>query len=80
MKDTLNRSAFRHAYDLLNRPLRVESIDAGLRTSVLDAQGNLIEYRDSKGSIVLHQYDDLNRPIGMWAIDDATAPQQLHPT
>jgi hypothetical protein len=75
--DALGRSAFKHAYDLLNRPLRVESIDAGLRTSVLDAQGNLIEYRDSKGSIVLRECDELNRLIHLWAIDDANAAQQL---
>lgn len=70
--DALGREAFIHAYDLLNRPLRVDSIDAGLRTSVLDAQGNLIEYRDSKGSIVLHQYDELNRPTGIWALNNST--------
>jgi RHS repeat-associated protein len=68
--DALGRNAFLHAFDLLNRPLRVESIDAGLRTSVLDASGNLIEYRDSKGSLVRHTYDELNRPKELWARDD----------
>jgi RHS repeat-associated protein len=71
--DPLGRSAFRYAYDLFNRALRADSIDAGLRTSTLDAQGNLLEYRDSKGSIVLHQYDKLNRLMGIWAIDDAAS-------
>jgi RHS repeat-associated protein len=75
--DALGRSAFRHAYDLLNRRLRVESIDAGLRTSVLDAQGNTVEYRDSKGAAALRRYDELNRPIEVWAVDDANAPQIL---
>ncbi|MBW7885273.1 MAG: RHS repeat-associated core domain-containing protein [Caldilineaceae bacterium] len=75
--DPLNRRAFTHIYDLLSRLLRVDSIDAGLHTSVLDAEGNLIEYRDSKGSIVLRQYDELNRPVGVWAINDAAAVQTL---
>lgn len=72
--DALGRAALRHAYDLLNRPLRVESIDAGLRTSVHDAGGNLIEYRDGKGSIALRQYDRLNRLVGLWACDGSGRP------
>jgi RHS repeat-associated protein len=68
--DAHDRAAFQHSYDLLNRPLRVDSIDAGLRTSVLDAQGNLIEYRDSKGSLVRRTYDPLNRPKELWARND----------
>ena len=69
--DNLGRTAFRHAYDLLNRLLRVTSIDAGDRTTVLDALTNPIEYRDSKGSIVLRQYDALNRPSTVWALNDS---------
>jgi RHS repeat-associated protein len=68
--DALNRSAFQHSHDLLNRPLKVDSIDAGLRTSVLDAIGNLVESRDSKGSLALRRYDNLNRPIELWARDN----------
>jgi RHS repeat-associated protein len=67
--DTLGRTAFRHAYDLLNRPLLTESLDAGTRTSVLNALGNPAEYRDSKGSLVLRTYDVLNRLQGVWAQD-----------
>jgi RHS repeat-associated protein len=67
VNDALGRDAFKHAYDLLNRPLRVDSIDAGLRTSVLDAGGNLVEYRDSKGSAALREYDRLNRLTKIWA-------------
>lgn len=70
INDAHGRDAFVHAYDLLNRPLRVQSIDAGLRTSVVDAPGNLIEYRDSKGSLVRRRYDELNRPTELWARDD----------
>ena len=68
--DALGRQAFEYACDLLNRRLRVQSIDAGLRTSALDAMGNLIELQDSKGSLVRRVYDDLNRPKELWARDD----------
>ncbi|HEY9284959.1 MAG TPA: SpvB/TcaC N-terminal domain-containing protein [Pyrinomonadaceae bacterium] len=68
--DAHGRTAFTHRYDLLNRPLAVDSIDAGLRTKVPDALGSLIEYRDSKGSIALRTYDGLNRPKELWARDD----------
>jgi len=37
--DALGRIAFRHVYDLAKHPLRIESIDAGSRRSVLDAAG-----------------------------------------
>ncbi len=69
--DALGRPAFEYRYDLLNNPLQTRSIDAGLRTSVLDAVGNLVEYRDSKGSVVLREYDDLNRLTHLWARNDA---------
>src|SRR5262249_42061513 len=70
--DSLGRVAFTHNYDLLNRPLRITSIDAGARTSVFNAIGALIEYRDSKGSFVLHEYDVLNRPTRLWALNDSS--------
>lgn len=80
--DAHDRDAFKHSFDLLNRPLRVESIDAGLRTSVLDAQGNLIEYRDSKGSLARRTYDTLNRPKELWARNDTdgrfTLRERIH--
>ena len=62
--DALGRACFAHVYDLANRRLRTESIDAGLRRTVLDAAGDVIEGRDSKGALVLHAYDQLNRPTG----------------
>ena len=69
--DALGRVAFRYHYDLLDRPMTTDSIDAGLRTSVLDALGNLLEYRDGKGSLVLRTYDVVSRPKELWARDDA---------
>lgn len=69
--DALGRAAFQHIYDLGNRPLRVESIDAGIRRTVLDAAGNTVEQRDGKGALRLHAYDALNRPLRLWARDNA---------
>ena len=64
--DALGRRAFGHIYDLANRALYIESIDAGVRRSVLDAAGSLIERRDSKGALVLSSYDALNRLTHRW--------------
>lgn len=73
--DTLGRSAFAHTYDLANNPLRIESLDAGVRVIVLDAVGNEVERRDSKGALVLQAYDELNRPIRVWARDNDDVDQ-----
>ncbi len=77
VRDSRGRVAFEHTYDLLDNELRVQSIDAGLRTAVLDAAGNLIEYRDSKGGLVLRQYDMSNRLTHLWARDNSDAPFPL---
>ena len=60
--DALDRVAFRYTYDLADRPWRIDSIDAGLRRMVLNALGNEIERRDSKGALILQAYDRLQRP------------------
>jgi RHS repeat-associated protein len=75
--DALGRPAFQHVYDRANHPLRTESIDAGVRRMVLDALGNVIEGRDSKGALALHAYDILNRPIRLWARDGTGQKQTL---
>ena len=75
--DALGRLAFRYAYDLIKRPLRTESIDAGLKLVVVDALGNPVEQRDSKGAIVLRTYDLLNRPVRLWAQDGVSQPFTL---
>ncbi|HSE18099.1 MAG TPA: SpvB/TcaC N-terminal domain-containing protein [Pyrinomonadaceae bacterium] len=69
--DPLGRIAFRYSYDLTKRPLRTESIDAGFKLVVVDALGNPVEKRDSKGAIILQTYDLLNRPARLWAQDGA---------
>src|SRR5262249_13581462 len=46
--DSLSRDAFKHVYDLVKSPLRIDSIEAGVRRNIRDATGNLIEHRDGK--------------------------------
>ncbi|MCQ3976647.1 MAG: hypothetical protein DPW09_24710 [Anaerolineae bacterium] len=75
--DPLGRIAFRHVYDLANNPLRIENIDAGVRRVVLDAAGNEIERRDSKGALILQAYDVLLRPTRLWARNMAAEPMTL---
>jgi RHS repeat-associated protein len=67
--DPLGRTAFLYSYDLANRAWRTESIDAGIRRSVPDAAGKLIERRDAKRALRLGAFDLLNRPIRLWARD-----------
>jgi RHS repeat-associated protein len=71
VNDALGRDAFKYVYDLANQPLRIENIDAGIRRTVRDAAGNIIEQRDSKGALILRGYDVLNRPRRVWARNDA---------
>ena len=65
--DALGRAAFNYRWDLLNRLLRIDNIDSGLRTSVVDAMGKPVEHRDSRGSVTLREYDRLNRLTRVWA-------------
>lgn len=75
--DAVGRRAFHHVHDLANNPLRIDSIDAGVRRTVLDAAGNEIERRDSKGALILQTYDQLQRPVRLWARDAANEPMTL---
>lgn len=75
--DCLGRVAFRAVFDLAKRRWRVDSIDAGRRDVVLDAAGNTVEGRDSKGALTLHGYDALRRPARLWARDDAASAVTL---
>ena len=75
--DALGRVAFRHVYDLADRPWRVDSIDAGLRRLVRDALGDETERRDGKEALSLQVYDRLHRPTRLWARDDAGGPLTL---
>jgi RHS repeat-associated protein len=75
--DALSRIAARQVYDLASRSLRSEHLDTGVRRSILDAAGNLVEQRDSKGALLLHAHDVLDRPIRLWARDKADQPVTL---
>jgi RHS repeat-associated protein len=68
--DALGREAVHHqVYDYANHQLRLESIDAGLRMTVVNAVGGVVEQRDNKRALTLHTYDTLNRPARLWARD-----------
>lgn len=69
--DALNRETFQCVYDLLQQPLQVRSIDAGMRRTVADAAGNVIEERDGKGALILNSYDQLHRFTRRWERDGA---------
>ncbi|WP_433633987.1 SpvB/TcaC N-terminal domain-containing protein [Halomicrococcus sp. NG-SE-24] len=79
--DALERTAFKHVYDLANSPLLTDSIDAGERLIVRDAAGNEVERRDSKEALTLRAYDALNRSTHVWARDgkegDVTLRERL---
>jgi RHS repeat-associated protein len=75
--DALNRVAFRYSFDLAKRRWRADSIDAGRRDTIVDALGNLLEGRDSKGALTLQAYDVLHRSIRLWARDGTSGPVTL---
>ena len=75
--DALGRIAYRQTYDLAGRPIRVEHPDGGIRHTLYDAIGNVIEHRDSKGTVIVHACDELDRPIRLWARDSADQPMAL---
>jgi RHS repeat-associated protein len=75
--DQLGRIAFDRAYDLANRPLRIDSVDAGRRVSVLDSVGGLVQAQDSRGCVTLWTYDPLNRPVAVFARDQPGAALTL---
>ena len=75
--DPLGRVSIRAHYDLLRRTLATTTIDGGTRTTILDALGNVVESRDSKGSVVLSRYDRVGRLSRVWARDRTASPLTL---
>ncbi len=69
--DALGRTAFSYIYDLGNNPVRVHSIDAGIKRTVINAVGLAVEQHDSKGALSLNTYDSLNRLSDLWSRDDS---------
>ena len=76
-KDELGRVVVRTVYDLASRPLRTVSLDGGENIVVMDAAGNQIEHRDSKGALTLNSYDVLNRAVRVWARDSSASSLTL---
>lgn len=75
--DALGRVALLQFYDLTNRAWRIEQLDAGVQRTILDAAGNKIEQRDSKGALILQSSDVLNRPQKGWARDGVVQALKL---
>lgn len=75
--DALGRAAFSYLFDLANNAVRVVSLDAGIKRTVYNALGLVVEQRDSKGAAVFNSYDSLKRIAGTWARDDAAQPVTL---
>lgn len=75
--DPLDRVAFRRVYDLADRAWRIETLDGGVRRVVVDAEGNEIERRDSKGARTLTAYDRLGRVTRIWARDSTEGAPTL---
>ncbi|HEX7734847.1 MAG TPA: SpvB/TcaC N-terminal domain-containing protein [Ktedonobacteraceae bacterium] len=72
--DQLGRTAFRYIYDLANRQWRVEQLDSGIKRQVLNADGQVVELRDSRGALKLYTYDQLVRSRQIWARDQENLP------
>jgi RHS repeat-associated protein len=71
--DQLARTTVRYDYDLLDRPLAVDSIDSGRRLALPDAAGNAVATRDARGCVALRRFDALHRLVELRARDDADA-------
>lgn len=69
--DQLGRPAFQYGYDLAQRRIREEHLDAGTSFTVFGGAGDVIEHRDARGAVVLHARDLLRRPTHLWARDRA---------
>jgi RHS repeat-associated protein len=67
--DPLGRPVLSSVYDLANRALRSESLDAGVERTVVDAAGQPIEGRTATGALALRRFDLLGRPLRVWARD-----------
>lgn len=71
----------RQRFDALKRKLQIDDPDAGLKTFVYDAMGNVIETVDAKGQQIVFAYDGANRPLSenfILAASDATPDIVYH--
>jgi RHS repeat-associated protein len=78
--DTLG-NVKKQSFDALKRKLRIDDPDAGTKTFVYDAAGNVTETVDAKGQRILFTYDGANRPLSenfVLAAGDATSDIVYH--
>ncbi|QDG52178.1 RHS repeat-associated core domain-containing protein [Persicimonas caeni] len=75
--DPKGRTAATQFYDLADRKLRNESIDAGTSIAVFDAVGTPIEARDERGALTLTAADEMLRTTHQWGRDSASEPVRL---
>ena len=75
--DPLNRVAAHQLYDLADRPLRTQSIDAGTSTIAIDGGGAPLESHNERGARELTVVDDLLRPTHLWGQDSASESLRL---
>jgi RHS repeat-associated protein len=75
--DPKQRTAASQFYDLADRVLRGESIDAGTSIAAFDAAGTPVEARDERGALTLSAADEMLRPTHQWGRDTSTDPVRL---
>jgi RHS repeat-associated protein len=75
--DPRGRQVCRCLYDLADKLLRIDDVDAGLQRTMEDACGRELERRDSKGALVLRAHDLLGRPSRLWARDNKSSAVTL---
>lgn len=69
--DALGRTVMAWDFDLIRRPLRETSMDAGRRWMLPDATSQPMRRWDERGHIFRHTYDAVRRPMEEWIIKPA---------
>jgi len=64
--DALGRTVMAWDYDLIRRPLRETSMDAGRRWMLPDAASQPMRRWDERSHAFRHAYDGLRRPLENW--------------
>ena len=65
-KNQADKPNFRYQYSLSHRQLRCDSVDAGSRQELFNAQGLPIASMDSRGTLMRQEYDQANRLIARY--------------
>ncbi|MGG3813697.1 SpvB/TcaC N-terminal domain-containing protein [Methylorubrum rhodesianum] len=69
--DALGRACARNHHDLLGRPIRRHSMEAGLRVGLPAIDDNPAWARDSRGHVARHRHDAARRLVAV-TVEDAT--------